>query len=123
MIVIALIAGALGVVLSLALRRDTTRARQVVQSGGVLDQRFVYVLLPGFSLLLVGMGGLGLVLPGVGGALGNFLGPLLAALCALVTLAGIVLAVLGLGSGPAPNWALPAWARKSSEGGGKGRKR
>ena len=123
MIVIALIAGALGVVLSLALRRDTTRARQVVQSGGVLDQRFVYVLLPGFSLLLVGMGGLGLVLPGVGGALGNFLGPLLAALCALVTLAG---------SGPAPNWALPAWVRKGDKdsggrggkrGNGKGRKR
>lgn len=116
MIVIALVAGALGIVLSLALRRDTSRVRQIINGGGIVDQRFAYVLVPGFSLLLLGMGGLGVVLPGVGGALGYFLGPLLAALCGIVALGGAVLSVFGLGSGPAPDWALPRWARGAGEG-------
>ncbi len=81
-------------------------------SGGILDDRFVFMMLPGFSLLLLFSGLLGLIMPGVGGALGYF-GYLLAAACVAGLIFGVYLTFAGLGSSPVPEWALPKWAKKN----------
>ena len=107
MILIALLAGVLGLAGSLALRRDTARARSLRNSKGLADERFSLLALPGVSLFLLGAGLLGLILPGIGGALGNVLGVLLAIPCVAIIGFGAYLAILGFGSGPAPSWAKP----------------
>lgn len=107
MILIALLTGVLGVAGSLALRRNTARARSLRNSKGLADERFILLALPGVSLFLLGAGLLGLVLPGIGGALGNVLGVLLAIPCVALMGFGGYLAILGFGSGPAPNWVKP----------------
>ncbi len=111
-ILIALVAGALGLVVSLALRRNTKRARSWEKTQGIADQQFVFALLPGVSLVLLGMGGLGLVLPGLGTALNPVLGPTLAVIAGTVALAGVVLSFYGLFVKNLPQWLLPTWAQK-----------
>lgn len=76
-----------------------------------MDERFVFLSLPGFSLLLLGGGALGLVLPGVGSALPTPWGQLLAVLAGLVAAGGLVLSVIGLFGPKPPTWILPGWAR------------
>ncbi len=116
MIVIALSAGLLGLILSLALRRDTGKKRFWQENQGVADARFVFASLPGVSLLLLGMGALGLIVPGVGGALGSFVGPPLAVLAAAVVLAGLVLSFYGMFARQLPDWLLPTWVRGEQPG-------
>ena len=111
MVLIALVGGVLGLIVSWALRRDTKRARSLRNSKGVADERFVLLLLPGISLFLLGAGLLGVIVPGIGGALGTVGGILLAIPCLAVLGLGIFCAGLGMGSGPVPTWAKPKWDR------------
>ncbi len=83
-----------------------------MRSDGLVDEKFVFMSLPGFSLLLLGAGGLGLVVPGIGGAFGSVLGPVLAILCGAVAVFGFVLSVWGLFATTTPQWTLPRWAKK-----------
>ncbi len=107
MVLISLVAGILGLAVSLAMRRNTARARSLRKSSGLADERFVLLLLPGISMFLLGAGILGLVLPGIGGAFSVPIGVLLAAPGVVLIGFGIFLAGAGLGSGPAPTWAKP----------------
>ncbi len=116
MIIVALSAGLLGLILSLALRRDTGKKRFWQETQGVADQQFVFASLPGVSLLLLGMGALGLIVPGVGAALGDFVGPLLAVLAAAVVLAGLILSFYGMFARQLPGWLIPEWAQRDQRG-------
>lgn len=112
MIIVALTTGFLGLVISLALRRDTGKKRPWQEGQGLADEQFVFASLPGISLLLLGMGALGLIVPGVGGALGSVVGPLLAVLAAAVVLVGLVLSFYGMFARQLPAWLIPAWAQR-----------
>lgn len=113
MIIIALAAGIIGTVISLALRRNTTRARSWETAGGLMDERFVYLTLPGFSLLMLGVGAVGLVQPLTGGeGFSGIIGMILLAVVGAVALAGLVISVWGLFASSTPHWALPAWKKK-----------
>lgn len=111
MIVIALVAGILGLIASFALRRDTERAKQFRETGGIVDERFILLSLPGFSLVLVGSGAAGLLAPAIGGWLGNFWGPLLLVVCAAAVLLGFYMSIIGMTKGRIPQVFLPAWLR------------
>ena len=110
-IIIALVSGVLGLILSFALRRDTERAHKFRTTGGFVDERFVLLSLPGFSMMLVGAGFLGLLAPGVGGWLGNVVGWALMVACGAVVVAGLYLSVLGMGKGKIPEALKPEWMR------------
>lgn len=112
MIIFALVSGLLGLGASLALRRDTDRARNLRETGGIVDERFALLSLPGFSLMLLGVGVLGLVVPGIDGFLGTFWGYLLAFLAAAIALFGLYMSILGLGKRPIPLFLQPAWMKK-----------
>ncbi len=107
MIMVALIIGALGLVASWALRRPTARAKSLRKSEGVADERMVLLSLPGFSLIMLGMGLVGIVAPGVGGFLGTFLGIALLIPCAAIAGFGLYLSILGLGKARIPQWLEP----------------
>lgn len=107
MIVVALIAGALGLVVSWALRRPTARAKRLRSKEGIADERMILLSLPGVSLLLFGSGLAGLIAPGIGGFLGVPLGILLIIPCLAMIILGIYLSVLGLGKSRIPGWLLP----------------
>lgn len=107
MIVIALISGVLVAVVSLALRRDTARARGLRSSGGLVDDRFVFLSLPGFAMLLLGFGALGLAMP-----LGDsIVAVLLRALAAGVAIIGGAASLWGLFARSVPRFARPRWMR------------
>lgn len=110
-IIIALVSGVLGLILSLALRRDTERAHKLRDTGGIVDERFALLSIPGFSLILLGAGLLGLLVPGVGGWLGNFVGPVLMIVCGAVIVAGLYMSILGMGKGKIPEALKPKWMR------------
>lgn len=98
MIILALAAGILGLVVSAVLRRSTKPP-----TGGIVDDRFIYLSLPGFSLFLLGVGLLGLTVPLATHALG-----LVATVGAgLVAAVGAVLSVWGLFARSVPGWAKP----------------
>ncbi len=107
MILVALVAGVLGLVASWALRRPTKRARRAREAGGIADERMVLLSLPGVSLILLGVGLLGLVVPGIGGFLPVVVGVLLAIPCVAIAGFGIYLSFLGLTRGKIPEWLLP----------------
>lgn len=107
MIVVALIAGAFGLVVSWALRRPTTLAKKLRASQGVADERMILLSLPGVSLILLGAGLAGLIAPGIGGFLGTVLGVALIIPCLAMIILGVYLSVLGLGKSRIPDWLLP----------------
>lgn len=107
MIVVALITGVLGLVVSWALRRPTTRAKRLRKGEGIADERMILLSLPGVSLILVGVGLAGLVAPGIGGFLGTVLGVLLIVPCLALIALGFYLSVLGMGKSRIPDWVLP----------------
>ena len=110
MIILALASGLLGLAASVFLRRSN---RSGSGRGGVADDRFVYLSLPGFSLFLLGAGGLGLLLPAAsaGGRvhLLILLGIVVAAASLLI---GAVLSLWGLFAKSVPKWALPRSQRR-----------
>lgn len=108
MIAIALVGGLLGMVVSLLLRRNTDRARAIRGSGGPVDDRFAFLSMPGFSLILLGFGALGLAMPLADG----FAGRLLAALAVLVIAVGTLASLWGLFGRSVPSFALPLWMRR-----------
>ncbi len=110
-ILLALVSGLLGLFISLALRRDTKRARDIREGGGLVDESFVLLSLPGFSLILLAAGVFGFLSPGIGGWLGDFWGYLVLGLLALVALGGFWLSALGLLGRPVPSWLAPKWYR------------
>lgn len=113
MIIFALVGGALGLIVSLALRRDTARARSLRTPGAFLDERFVFLSLPSFSFLLLGFGLLGLSTPLLGGgAAATLLGVVLGAGGGALALLGIAGSVWGLFSQTIPPFAFPKWMRR-----------
>lgn len=109
MILLAIFSGIFGIIASLALRRDTPGAAKLRAGGGVVDERFVLLSLPGFSLMLLAGGILGAIAPGIGGWLGNFWGPILAVALGAIMIFGLVISVMGLGKGPIPKFLRPKW--------------
>ncbi len=104
MIVLALAGGLVGLVASLVLR--VPKRRQAAREG-VVDDRFAYLSLPGFSLFLIGIGLLGLTLPGSGA---GGVGPLLlivSVLAGIMAAFGALLSMWGLFGKTVPRWALP----------------
>ncbi len=103
MIILALAGGLLGLFASLALRTSQKpRTRE-----GIADDRFIYLSLPGFSLFLLGIGVLGLALPGAGGGATGALLVALSVLAAVTAVVGAVMSLWGLFSPTVPDWALP----------------
>lgn len=104
MIILALASGVVGLIVSAVLRNPKygESARQ-----GVVDDRFIYLSLPGFSLFLIGIGVLGLTVPGSGsGGAGPVL-LILSVLAAAVTILGAIMSVWGLFGRTVPKWATP----------------
>lgn len=108
MIVIALAAGVLGLITSFALRRSS----YTPPAGGLVDEKFIYLSLPGFSLLLLGAAAVGLAMPLVGGpGLPGVLGTAAAVLGGVVAGVGFVFSGWGLFGASLPDWAKPKTPR------------
>lgn len=108
MIILAFAGGILGLIVSLSLRRNTPKARQWENTNGILDESFVYMSLPGFSLLMLGLGFAGFTVPLIGGNL-SWLGVIGALIGGATAAAGAVLTFWGLFTNKVPTWALPRW--------------
>lgn len=113
MIVIAFVGGLLGAAISLALRRDTERARALRKPGSFTDDKFAFLSLPSFSLLLLGFGVIGLAGPLFGGsASSTIVAVTLMAAGALAAAVGAAGSLWGLFGSNVPQFALPKWMRR-----------
>ena len=113
MIVVALVFAVLCLILAAALRRNTTRARFWQDKEGVIDDRFVFLMLPGAGVGLLGLGLLALSAPLIGGGVvPSIIGVTCSFFCALAIIFGVALLLLGLFSSRVPTWALPRSDRK-----------
>ncbi len=112
--IIGLAFGVLCLTLAAGLRRDTRRARFWQRQEGPIDDRFVYLLLPGVGFFTLGLGLLAFITPMIGGNIAlTILGVTLAVLAAAIILFGALMAVLGLFSKRVPTWALPRSDRRN----------
>lgn len=106
MFILALLLGALALVGSIWLRRDTPSSRNWETQNGIIDERFAFVFLPSFTILLFGLAFIGMA--------GLFedltLGPkLLLGLGILMAGIGTIGSLWGLFSRKSPEWMIPQW--------------
>lgn len=104
MIILAFASGLLGLIASAVLRARAGSGK----TEGVADDRFTYLSLPGFSLFLLGVAGLGLLLPAMN--IGGTWQPIIwvgVVAAAVASIAGAVFSLWGLFAKTVPTWALP----------------
>ena len=105
-ILLAIVTG----VAALLLRRDTPRSRHWETQEGLIDERFAFVFLPGFSIALFG---LSFLAAGHLSADIHVLSVVLLAIGAIVTLVGAIASLIGLFGARYPEFLIPHWRRTS----------
>ncbi|MDO5034747.1 MAG: hypothetical protein Q4E01_05105 [Actinomycetaceae bacterium] len=110
MFIVALVIALLSLAASLWLRQDTPSSRAWETQDGLVDERFAFVFLPSFTLLLFGLG-----MVGMSGMFETFSLPvkLLFAVGLVATGVGGLGSLVGLFSNRYPLWLLPKWRMES----------
>lgn len=106
----ALGVGIASLVITIMLRKGTPAARSWMEAGGIVDERFGLIFMPGFTLLLLGLGLLPhyLLVPAA-------LAYVYMVVCAVIGAVGFILMIWGVIPLPYPQWFLPAWRRQLNE--------
>lgn len=107
LISISLVAAFVTLNLWLVARRDNARGRALRSYRVFADNRFVFLSLPGLTLLLFGFGFMGMARP-VGG---TSMGMVLAVLAGICTVFGLVFSFWGIFGKTLPRFAQPRWMR------------
>mgnify|MGYP002735218488 CR=1 FL=1 len=106
MFILAFLLGLLALVGTIWLRRDTPSSRSWETEEGMIDERFAFVFLPSFTLLLFGLG-----IIGVSGLFQDLSGPVWILFILGIVMAGVggFGSLIGLFSSRYPEWLLPQW--------------
>lgn len=107
MILIALVAGFVTLNLWMIARRDNPRGRKLRSYRVFADDRFVFLSLPGLTLLLFGFGFMGMARP----IAGTSLGMTLAVVAGIATIFGFAFSLWGMFGKNIPRFAQPRWMR------------
>ncbi|WP_297556639.1 hypothetical protein [uncultured Actinomyces sp.] len=110
MTIIAFVLGLAALIATLWLRKDTPSSRAWETENGIVDERFAFVFLPSFTILLFGLGIIGL--SGLFSELSAGV-RLLFILGCLLSAVGTFGTVAGLFSNKYPLWLLPKWRLES----------
>lgn len=106
MFILAFLLGLLALAGTIWLRTDTPSSRSWETEEGIIDERFAFVFLPSFTLLLFGLG-----IIGVSGLFPEFTWPIkiLFGIGIIMSGIGAVGSLIGLFSSRYPEWLLPQW--------------
>ncbi|MDO5048642.1 MAG: hypothetical protein Q4D87_02000 [Actinomycetaceae bacterium] len=110
MFILAFLLGVVALAGTLWLRRDTPSSRSWETQQGLIDERFAFVFLPSFTVLLFGLG-----IIGISGLFEDFTIPVIILFAVGVILTGIgtLGSIIGLFSKRYPLWLLPQWRLNS----------
>ena len=110
MTIIAFVLGLAALIATVWLRKDTPSSRAWETEDGIVDERFAFVFLPSFTVLLFCLGVIGL-----SGLFNELTGGVwvLFILGCLLSAVGAVGTVVGLFSNKYPLWLLPKWRLES----------